>query len=66
MSADVQLIRQSTIFLLEPLTAAARVWVEAHIPADVTRFGSAIMVEDRRIADTMSGIAIAGLSVDRV
>ena len=63
---DFQLIRQSTIYLLEPLTDTARAWVEEHIPADATRFGPAIVVEHRYIADIVTGITVAGLSVDRV
>jgi len=66
MSADFQLIQQSTIFLLEPLTDRGRARVEEHIPAAVTRFGPAIVVEHRCIADIVTGIAVAGLSVDRV
>lgn len=66
MSADFQLIEQSTIFLLEPLTDRGRAWVEEHIPAAATRFGPAIVVEHRCIADIVTGIAVAGLSVDRV
>jgi hypothetical protein len=63
---DFQLIRQSTICLLEPLTDAARVWVEEHIPADAIHFGPAIVVEHRCIAGIVASIAVAGLSVDRV
>lgn len=63
---DFQLIRQSTIFLLEPLTDEARAWVQHHIPAAATRFGPAIVVEHRCIADIVTGITVSGLSVDRV
>jgi len=60
---DFQLIRQSTIFLLEPLTDAARTWVEEHISADATRFGPAIVIEHRCITDIVTGICNAGLTV---
>ena len=63
---DFQLIRQSTIYLLEPLTDEGRAWAEEHIPVAATRFGPAIVVEHRCIADIVTGIAVAGLSVDRV
>jgi hypothetical protein len=63
---DFQIIRQSTICLLEPLTDAARVWVQDHISAAATRFGPAIVVEHRCIADIVTAIAGAGLTVDRV
>lgn len=63
MGADVQLMCQSTIFLLEPLTDHARAWVEEHVRADVTRFGPAIVIEQRWIADILTGICRAGLAV---
>jgi len=66
MGADFQLICQSTISLLEPLTDAARAWAQDHISADTIRFGPAIVVEHRYIADIVTGIAIAGLTVDQV
>jgi hypothetical protein len=65
MSADFQLIQQRTIFLLEPLTDHARAWVEEHVRADATRFGPAIVVERRDIADILTGIRLAGLAVER-
>jgi hypothetical protein len=63
---DFQLISQSTISLLEPLTDAARAWVQDHISADAIRFGPAIVVKNRCVADIVTGIAVAGLTVDRV
>jgi hypothetical protein len=66
MSADFQLIEQRTIFLLEPLTDHARAWVKAHVRADSTRFGPAIVVEQRCISDILRGICVAGLAVERV
>ncbi len=66
MSADFQLIQQRTIVLLEPLIDDGRVWVEAHVRADVTRPGPAIVVEHRCIADILTGIDIAGLGVEQV
>ena len=62
---DFQLIHQSTIVLLEPLTDRGRAWVEAYISAGATRFGPAIVVEHRCVTDIITGIALAGLTVDR-
>ena len=62
--ADVQVIRQSTIFLLEPLTDAACAWAENHIPADATRFGRTIVIEHRDVADIVAGIARDGLAME--
>ena len=66
MGADFQLIRQTTIFLLEPLTEAARAWAEDHVPVDATHFGPAIVIEQHHIVDILMGICTAGLTVDRV
>ncbi len=66
MSADFPLIPQRTIVLVEPLTDAGRGWVEDQVRADVTRFGPALVVEPRGIADMLPGIYIAGLGVERV
>jgi len=63
---DFQLIRQSTIFLLEPLTDAAHAWAENHIPADATRFGRSIPIEHRYIADIVAGIARGTLTVEAI
>jgi hypothetical protein len=63
---DFQLIRQSTIFLLEPLTDAARAWAAEHISADAIRFGPAIVVDHRWIADIITGICKAALTMDGV
>jgi len=63
---DFQLICQSTIFLLEPLTDAACAWADEHLPTDVTRFGPAIVVEHRRIVDILTNICTAGLAVEWV
>ncbi len=61
---DFQLIRQTSIFLLEPLTDAARAWAGKHIPADATRFGPAIVIEHRYIADIVAGIARDRLTME--
>ncbi len=63
---DFQLIRQTTIYLLEPLTDVARAWVGKHIPAGATRFGPAIVVEHRYIAEILEGIAGDGLTVEAI
>jgi hypothetical protein len=61
---DFQLIPQTTISLLEPLTDAARAWAENHIPADAARFGPAIVIEHYSILDIVAGIARDGLTVE--
>jgi hypothetical protein len=61
---DFQLIRRSTIFLLEPLTdAAAGAWIERHVAAGAIRFGPAIVIEHRCITAIVVGIYGDGLRV---
>jgi hypothetical protein len=41
-------------------------WLVEQVWADAIRFGAAIVVEHRCIADIVTSIAVASLSVDRV
>jgi hypothetical protein len=42
---DFRVQDEGTIFLLQPLTDAARRWSVEHLPDDAQRFGSAYFVE---------------------
>jgi len=53
-----------SIFLLQPLTEAARAWVSEHIPEDAQYFGSAVVVEHRYIGNIVAGIQNDGLTVE--
>jgi hypothetical protein len=52
-----------TIFLLTPLTPAARSWVQEHLPDEHNRleFAGSIVVEHRFIADIVRGAISDGL-----
>jgi hypothetical protein len=54
-----------TIFLLTPLTPAARFWVQENLPDESDRidFAGSIVVEHRYIADIVRGAIADGLSV---
>ena len=52
---DFQLSGHSTVYLLAPLTPAARAWVEDHLPEDATWFAGAIVVEHRYIGPIIGG-----------
>jgi predicted thioesterase len=53
----------TTVYLLHPLTDAAREWVAEHLPEDAMRLGNAIAVEHRYIGDIVDGARNDGLSV---
>ena len=62
--ADFLLADHGSIFLLEPITDAARAWVEEHLPLEeVTRWGPSIVVEHRHIRDLVFVIVADGLEV---
>ena len=62
-SQDFIVSNHGTIFLLQPLTAAAKEWVAEHLPEDHQTFGSSIAVEHRFILDIVDGIRNNGLRV---
>ena len=53
-----------SIFLLRPLTDAAREWIDEHIPDDAQTFGDAIAVEHRYIAPIVTAAIADGLVVE--
>ena len=63
MRIDFELSGHGTVYLFQPLTPAARAWVEEHLPADATWFGSAVVVEHRYIGPIIGGAIGDGLVV---
>jgi predicted thioesterase len=63
LTPDFTVENHGTIYLLRPLTQAAREWVEANLPDDRQTFGTAVAVEHRYIADIAQGILNDGLTV---
>ena len=60
---DFEVQNEGTIYLLRPLTPAARAWVAGYIPDDAQYFGDAVVVEHRYIRDIVAGIVADGLTV---
>lgn len=60
---DFSVRSDMSISLLEPLTAAAREWVEEHLPEDHQTFGNSVVVENRYMPDIVTGIRRDGLAV---
>jgi hypothetical protein len=42
---DFVVENHGTIFLLRPITDAAKDWIDQHLPEDSQRFGDAVVVE---------------------
>lgn len=60
---DFLVENHGTIYLLHPLSEAAKGWAQEHLPEDAMTWGSAVVVEHRFIGPIIEGIKIEGLSV---
>lgn len=60
---DFLIENHGSVVLLQPLTEAARVWLEQHIPEDTQNWGTAIVIEPRYVSDILNGIELEGLKV---
>jgi len=57
---DFEISGDGTVYLLHPLTGAARTWIAEHLPADTMRLG-AVAIEWRYIGEIASGAIDDGL-----
>lgn len=55
---------EGSIFILMPLTPAAREWVADFLPQDPMRWAGGVVVEHRYISDIVSGARRDGLVVE--
>ena len=60
---DFTVSNEGSIFILRPISEAAKVWVEEHLPEERQYFGGGVVVEHRYIADIVAGIQADGLEV---
>jgi hypothetical protein len=60
---DFTLSGGGTIYLLRPITDAARDWVDQHIPDDAMWLGGQVAIEHRYVDDILDGITAEGLSL---
>jgi hypothetical protein len=66
LTMDFQVSNQGTIFILIPLTDAAKGWVREHIPDDAQTWARGIVVEHRYIGPILEGIDADGLAWEEV
>jgi hypothetical protein len=60
---DFRFANHGSICLLQPLTSAARDWIDMRLPLDLQLLGSAVAIEPRYAADILSGLTDEGLTV---
>lgn len=60
---DVFVRNEGSIFLLTPMTDAAREWIGEHIPEDAQYMGRSLVVEHRYVEDIVAGMQVDGLIV---
>ena len=58
---DVLIRNEGTVFLLCPLTPAAKQWIEDNVQPDAQWFGQALVVEHRYVLGLLMGMRDAGL-----
>ena len=58
---DFLVENHGTIFLLQPLTPAANLWIEQNLPQDHMTFAGAVVIEHRFILDVVRGAIADGL-----
>jgi hypothetical protein len=63
-NTDVEIANGGSIFLVTPLTPAAREWVDANVPLETWQwFGPGFAVEHRYILGLIDGMKADGLEV---
>lgn len=62
---DFSVRNEGSLFMLWPHTAAARTWVNEHLPDDRQTLGPRIAIEHRYIGAIVDGIVNDGLTVER-
>ncbi len=60
---DVRVENHGTIFVFQPLTAAAREWIDEHVGGETTWFAGGLVVEHRFARDLAQGMLDDGLVV---
>lgn len=60
---DFSVSNHGSIFLLQPLTFAARAWIEEHVDPDHQEWAGGVVVEHRFIRGLVEGIAADGHTV---
>lgn len=60
---DVFVRNEGSIFLVTPISEAAREWMKEHIPDDAQYMGRSLVVEHRYVEDIINGMKGDGLRI---
>jgi hypothetical protein len=60
---DITVENHGSIFLFQPLTAAAREWIEENVVSETQWFGTALAVEHRYAWSLAQGMVADGLKL---
>jgi hypothetical protein len=63
-AVDVRVTNEGSLILFEPLTEAAREWLNLHIPSDATYWAGQLVVEHRFAYDLAVGMVGDGLRLE--
>ena len=61
--ADAQIENHGSLFLVQPLTPAANLWIKANVSDEAIFYGSALVVEPRYVENLAEGMIADGLTV---
>jgi hypothetical protein len=63
-TTDVRFTNHGSIWLAQPLSAAADDWIADNIPDAAAWFGGALAIEPRYVGDIAQGMADDGLQIE--
>jgi hypothetical protein len=61
---DFTAVNHGSIVMLHTHTCEAEVWAREHLPEDALRYGRAVVIEPRYIADIVAGIRGDGMLIN--
>lgn len=65
MANDFRYVDHGSLVVLQPITEAARRWVEDNIQSDAQYWCKGVVIEPRYVADIVEGLVADGLTVER-
>jgi len=60
---DLRVENHGSLYLLRPISAPGREWLDANIQSDALTFGDAVVCEPRYVRDIVLGAQADGLAV---
>ena len=64
MNKDFEVRNEGSIFLLRPITEAAQIWCDEHLPEDAQLWGASYVIEHRYIRPIVEALVAEGYKFD--